>query len=226
MPESRFGHVAAALSELDRVFALHLHSRSLVNRWFAAHGGWPVRSAVFDNSGSRENIDVLRTLRAVLGKGATTRFADVQPGLPPAVQEEIAESSIRHGQTMLNNRLEEDEILGINHDGSLQSRIVGQPPMFELILSKEPKLTLEVTVLKASTTMQVRTGIPFELLQLVAFAFSHEIYPASARWEPKTALSGEFSSWLEFLAKSPDVEQIKISQSGRLIVVSQAIMIA
>ena len=50
---------------------------------------------------------------------------------------------------MLNNRLEEDEILGINHDGSLQSRIVGQPPMFELILSKEPKLTLEVTVLKA-----------------------------------------------------------------------------
>ena len=115
---------------------------------------------------------------------------------------------------MLNNRLEEDEILGINHDGSLQSRIVGQPPMFELILSKEPKLTLEVTVLKAYTTMQVRTGIPFELLQLVVFAFSHEIYPASARWEPKTALSGEFSSWLEFLAKSPDVEQIKISRTS------------
>ena len=87
------------------------------------------------------------------------RFADVQPGLPPAVQDEIAESSIRHGQTMLNNRLEEDEILGINHDGSLQSRIVGQPPMFELILSKEPKLTLEVTVLKAYTTMQVRTTL-------------------------------------------------------------------
>lgn len=91
--------------------------------------------------------------------------------------------------------------------------MLGQPPMFELIMSEAPKLTVEVAVLKAHTSVQRRAGVPLEILQLVAFAFCHEVYPALATWEPSSA-PGEYANWLDFVARNSEVEQIKIARTS------------
>lgn len=193
-------------SPLDEILVLHLRSRALVNRWFAANGGWPLSRDVFCG-----NIDALRTLRATLATGAC--FKDVLAMLPVGVREEIMQSAVKPGHTLLTNKLHEDHIVGINHQGKLQSQTVGQPPMFELILSETPKLTVEVAVLKAYTSAQLRAGVPLELIQLVAFAFCHEIYSSLAICEPTSAPVG-FANWLDFIAKNPKVEQIKIARTS------------
>eukprot|EP01047_Picozoa_sp_COSAG01_P053521 COSAG01_NODE_5747_length_4061_cov_13.898536_1_plen_616_part_00 len=194
-------------AEVDQVLALHLHSRSLVNRYFASHGGWPVKSVFFSSSDSGHALQMLRVL---LPTGA--HFEDIKPELPLAVQKELEESAATYGHTILSNRLEEDTVLSINHQGEFESKIVGTPPMFELILSQTPKLTLETIVLKTNASVQARTGVPFELLQIVVFAFCHEIYPALAKLPSCRPPSG--ANWLDFLGTASELEQVKISRTS------------